>query len=72
MHKSEVTRLTKKFQTTIPREIRLKKGLEPGDIVEWVLNDDGTITLRKVQAERLLSHDQDFVRRCFPSLVCLP
>lgn len=52
MRKSEVTRLTKKFQTTIPREIRLKKGLEPGDIVEWVLNDDGTITLRKVVDDR--------------------
>jgi hypothetical protein len=25
-----------------------------------------------VQAERLLSHDRDFIRRYFPSLVCLP
>lgn len=52
IHKNGVTRLTKKFQTTIPRPIRTIKGLEPGDKIEWILNDDGTVTMRKVVDDR--------------------
>lgn len=32
-----LTRLTIKNQTTIPRDICQKKGLSPGDLIEWQL-----------------------------------
>ncbi len=48
MNNKEVTRLTKKFQTSIPKKIREKKGLEPGNKIAWILNEDDTITLQKV------------------------
>lgn len=43
---SETTRVTDKGQTTIPKPLREKYGIEPGDEVVWVEDDDG-IMLRK-------------------------
>lgn len=43
---SETTRVTEKGQTTIPKALREKYDLEPGDEVVWVDTDDG-IVLRK-------------------------
>jgi AbrB family looped-hinge helix DNA binding protein len=42
----ETTRVTDKGQTTIPKALREKYGIEPGDEVVWVEGEDG-ITLRK-------------------------
>lgn len=42
----ETTRVTDKGQTTIPKPLREKYGIEPGDEVVWVEDDDG-IMLRK-------------------------
>jgi len=42
----ETTRVTDKGQTTIPKALREKYGIEPGDEVVWVEDEDG-ITLRK-------------------------
>lgn len=49
MHGSDGTqtsRVTDKGQTTIPKSLREKYGIEPGDEVVWIEADDG-ITLRK-------------------------
>lgn len=43
---SETTRVTDKGQTTIPKNLREKYGIEPGDEVVWVEHEDG-LTLRK-------------------------
>lgn len=48
----EITRLTKKFQTSIPKKIREKKGLEAGNKIAWILNEDGTISLQKIGDDR--------------------
>ena len=42
------TKLTSKFQTTVPKEVRNKLGLEAGDYI--VFNEvDGVITISKVE-----------------------
>jgi AbrB family looped-hinge helix DNA binding protein len=43
---SEATRVTDKGQTTIPKEIREKHGIEPGDEVVWI-DAEETILLKK-------------------------
>jgi AbrB family looped-hinge helix DNA binding protein len=43
---TETTKVTEKGQTTIPRDLREKYGIEPGDNVEWVETDEG-VMLRK-------------------------
>ncbi len=42
----KTTRVTDKGQTTIPKPLREKYGIEPGDEVVWIEGEDG-ITLRK-------------------------
>ena len=37
--------LTSKGQTTIPREIRERLRIRPGDRLDFVAHDDGTVTL---------------------------
>ena len=37
--------LTSKGQTTIPHEIRERLRLRPGDRIDFVAHDDGTVTL---------------------------
>ena len=37
--------LTSRGRTTIPREIRLRLGLMPGDRIEFVVDDEGRIVL---------------------------
>lgn len=43
------TRVTDKGQTTIPKGLREKYGIEPGDEVVWVEDEDG---IRLARAER--------------------
>lgn len=47
--------LTSKGQVTIPKEIRDRLGLEEGQRVEFVLEDDGAVTVRPKESpmERL-------------------
>jgi AbrB family looped-hinge helix DNA binding protein len=45
---SESTRVTDKGQTTIPKELREKYGIDPGDEVIWIDTGDG---LRVVRAD---------------------
>ncbi len=39
--------MTSKGQLTVPKEIRDRLGLEPGDKVEFVRGDDSAVVLRK-------------------------
>ncbi len=41
------TKLTSKCQVTVPREVRERMGLKPGDEIEFV-EKDGTFTVRRV------------------------
>lgn len=46
---SESTRITEKGQTTIPKELREKYDLEPGDEVVWVDTDDGIVVRKRTR-----------------------
>lgn len=48
---SETTRITRKGQTTIPKELREKYGLEPGDTVVWEETDDGIVVRKHERTE---------------------
>jgi AbrB family looped-hinge helix DNA binding protein len=42
--------LTSKGQITIPREVRARLGVEEGDKLEFLVEEDGSVTLRPVTA----------------------
>lgn len=46
----ESTRITEKGQTTIPKELREKYDLEPGDEVVWLDTDDGIVMKKRTRA----------------------
>lgn len=46
---SESTRVTDKGQATIPKALREKYDLEPGDEVVWVDTDDGIVIKKRTQ-----------------------
>ena len=56
---SKSTRITSKGQATIPRELREKYGLEPGDEVIWEEGEDGIIVKKRTKtgARGLLAGD---------------
>ena len=43
--------LTSKGQTTIPLEVRRKLGLKAGDKMDFVIGEDGIVTLRPATAD---------------------
>lgn len=57
---STTSRITDKGQTTIPKELREKYGIEPGDRVIWEDTEEG-IVIRKVveDAGRGIWADED-------------
>lgn len=46
---SKSTRVTDKGQATIPKALRDKYDLEPGDEVLWVDTDDGIVVKKRTQ-----------------------
>jgi AbrB family looped-hinge helix DNA binding protein len=46
---SKSTRITKKGQATIPKELREKYDLEPGDEVVWVDTEDGIVVKKRTR-----------------------
>ena len=46
---SESTRVTDKGQATIPKTLREKYDLKPGDEVVWVDTDDGIVVKKRTQ-----------------------
>lgn len=43
---ADLTTMTSKGQVTVPREIRNRLGLEPGDKMAFALLSDGTVVMR--------------------------
>lgn len=48
---SESTRITEKGQATIPKSLREKYDLEPGDEVVWMDTDDGILVKKRSRME---------------------
>ncbi len=48
---SEATRITRKGQTTIPKELREKYDLGPGDEVVWVDTDEGIVVKKRIRSD---------------------
>ena len=46
---STSTRITEKGQATIPKELREKYDLEPGDEVVWMDTDDGIVVKKRTR-----------------------
>jgi AbrB family looped-hinge helix DNA binding protein len=46
---SETTRVTEKGQATIPKRLREKYDLEPGDEVVWIDTDDGIVVKKRTR-----------------------
>ena len=46
---SETTRVTEKGQATIPKGLREKYGLEPGDEVVWMDTDEGIVVKKRTR-----------------------
>ena len=46
---SESTRVTEKGQATIPKELREKYDLEPGDEVVWMDTDEGIVVKKRTR-----------------------
>jgi AbrB family looped-hinge helix DNA binding protein len=46
---SESTRVTEKGQATIPKELREKYDLDPGDEVTWIDTDEGIIVKKRTR-----------------------
>ena len=49
------TRVTTKCQVTIPKPVREKLGIKPGNAVEFALADDGRVVLTKVGGRKRVS-----------------
>lgn len=47
---NEATRITEKGQATIPKELREKYDLEPGDEVVWVDTDEGIVVKKRTRS----------------------
>ncbi|SDK79203.1 AbrB/MazE/SpoVT family DNA-binding domain-containing protein [Natronorubrum texcoconense] len=48
---SKSTRVTEKGQATIPKELREKYDLDPGDEVVWVDTDDGIVVKKRTRTD---------------------
>ncbi|QCC48220.1 AbrB/MazE/SpoVT family DNA-binding domain-containing protein [Halobellus limi] len=46
---SKSTRVTEKGQATIPKELREKYGLEPGDQVVWLDTEEGIVVKKRTR-----------------------
>ncbi|WP_435197062.1 AbrB/MazE/SpoVT family DNA-binding domain-containing protein [Natronomonas sp. EA1] len=46
---SQSTRVTEKGQTTIPKELREKYDLDPGDEVVWIDTDEGIVVKKRTR-----------------------
>jgi len=57
-HKSRAT-LTSKGQITLPVELRRRWQLKPGDCIDFCLEDDGRVVLRKWLRRSILEGRED-------------
>ena len=62
-NRAETTRVTDKGQTTIPKALREKYGIEPGDEVVWTEDEDGIHVVRADRTDgRGMLADEDMSR----------
>lgn len=59
-HKSRAT-LTSKGQITLPVELRRRWQLKPGDCIDFCLEDDGRVVLRKWLRRSILEGREDLL-----------
>lgn len=45
---TEISKITAKGQTTVPRKIRTAAGMSTGDMITWEVSGDGYIRVRRV------------------------
>jgi antitoxin PrlF len=45
-----IAKVTSKGQTTIPAEVRAAMHVEPGDLIAWEVQSDGSARIRRVQS----------------------
>lgn len=45
---AEISKITVKGQTTVPRQIREAVHIAAGDLIAWEVHDDGSIRVRRV------------------------
>jgi bifunctional DNA-binding transcriptional regulator/antitoxin component of YhaV-PrlF toxin-antitoxin module len=45
-----IANITSEGQTTIPQDVRAALKVVPGDRIAWEIGEDGTATVRRVQA----------------------
>jgi len=45
------SRMTSKGQITVPKDVRLKLNLKPGDRVLFIVEDDGAVRMRAVNKD---------------------
>jgi AbrB family looped-hinge helix DNA binding protein len=48
---SKSTRVTEKGQATIPKELREKYDLDPGDEVVWIDTDEGIVVKKRTRTD---------------------
>jgi antitoxin PrlF len=46
---TEISKITVKGQTTVPRQIREAIKISAGDLISWEVDDDGSIRVRRVE-----------------------
>lgn len=56
-------RVTIKGQVTIPKDVRTVAGIEPGDEMEFVVDDKGRIALRHADRQKRLKLAIERIRR---------
>ena len=44
-----IAKITSKYQTTVPQEIRAILNIKPGDLIAWEQTADGAVQVRRVQ-----------------------
>ena len=52
------SKVTRKYQITIPKKVRELLDIKVGDEVIWVINEDGSVTLKKVEVKESI---RDFI-----------
>lgn len=44
-----IAKITSKYQTTVPQEIRAILNIKPGDLIAWEQTANGAVQVRRVQ-----------------------
>lgn len=45
----ETSKLTSKYQATVPADVRAALALKAGDMIQWEVGEDGAVRVRKAE-----------------------